>query len=47
MMQELSNAEIEDVAGSKSMFYWIGYGFGQMAANWGTVDMSGAMACGA
>lgn len=46
-MQELNVAEIFEVSGGKSFFYWIGYGLGAMAANAGTMDMSGAMACGA
>lgn len=46
-MQELALNEINEVSGGKSIFYWFGYGIGAMAANAGTVDMLGAMACGA
>lgn len=46
-MQELNVAEINDVSGGKSIFYWFGFGLGAMAANVGSVDMLGAMACGA
>ncbi|WP_332879790.1 hypothetical protein [Massilia sp. S19_KUP03_FR1] len=46
-MQQLTIAEVNEVSGGKSFFYWLGYGFGAMAANAGSVDMLGAMACGA
>lgn len=46
-MQELNIVEISEVSGGKTIFYWIGYGIGAMAANAGAVDMLGAMACGA
>lgn len=46
-MQELNIDEISEVSGGKSIFYWLGYGLGAMAANAGSVDMLGAMACGA
>ena len=46
-MHELNIGEVNEVSGGKSFFYWLGFGLGAMAANAGSVDMLGAMACGA